>query len=178
MAGENYDRATTCRLAGPTLPSILKMLHNHFRDMPRQKVCVDLNDAWSDLVAIYKRSTLDHLSQLRITIDGQHAIDTGGVRRQVYTTVFQAFANNQPVRLFAGAINHLRPACTAEARSSGLLKIMGNMIAHSICQDGIGFPHLSPTCYWNMVGGEEKALQFASVQDLPADSALVVGQVH
>ena len=28
-----------------------------------------------------------------------------------------------------------------------------------------------------MVGGEEKALQFATVQDLPADSAMVISQV-
>ena len=116
-------------------------------------------------------------SRLRIILDGKPSIDTGGVRRQVYSSVFDNFAHNHTIRLFDGPENHLRPVCTAEARSSGLFKILGVMIAHSICQDGIGFPYLSPTCYWYMVGGEEKALQFATVQDLPADSAMVISQV-
>lgn len=123
LAGKDYDRATTCLLVCPTLPSLLKMLNNRFCEMPRRKIFVDLNDAWGDLVAVYKCSTLDLQSQLRIILDGQPAIDTGGVRRQVYTTVFQAFANNQPVKLFDGSVNNLRPACTAEARSSGLWSI-------------------------------------------------------
>lgn len=81
-----------------------------------------------------------------------------------------------PIRLFDGPQNHLRPVCTAEARSCGLLKILGTMIVHSICQDGIRFPYLSPTCYW-YITGEEKALQFATVEDVPADSAMIISQV-
>ena len=46
------------------------------------------------------------------------------------------------------------------------------MVAHSICQDGIGFPFLSPTCYWYLVGGEEKAVEFVTT-----DSAAVVTKV-
>ena len=178
LSGDNFERATTCLLSGPTLASILKMINERFDEMPRRKVFVDLSDAWSDLVSYYKGTSVDFHSQLRITLDGQPAIDTGGVRRQVYTTAFNAFANNERIRLFEGPINQLRPVCTAEARSSGLLKLLGSMIAHSICQDGVGFPFFSRTCYWYIVGGEDKALQFACIEDLPADSAFLLSQVH
>ena len=58
------------------------------------------------------------------------------------------------------------------------MKILGSMVAHSICQDGVGFPYLSLTCYWYIVGGEEKALQFACIEDVPADSAFIISQVR
>ena len=51
------------------------------------------------------------------------------------------------------------------------------MVAHSIGQDGVGFPYLSPTCYWYMVGGEEKALEYISLLDVGADVATIISQV-
>ena len=51
------------------------------------------------------------------------------------------------------------------------------MVAHSICQDGIGFPYLSLCCYWYIVEGEERALEFATVEDVSADAAYVIKQV-
>ena len=51
------------------------------------------------------------------------------------------------------------------------------MVAHSIAQDGIGFPHFSLACYWYIVGGEERAIEFVSVQDIGADAASVVSKV-
>ena len=112
-----------------------------------------------------------------VVLGSQPPVDTGGVRRQLYSTVFAEFAENKHIRLFDGPVNHRRPVCTAEARASGLFKVLGMMVAHSICQDGIGFPYFSPTCYWYMVGGEEKALQFASVEDVGGDVAAIVSQV-
>ena len=176
LSGSDYSLTSSCLLHGPTLPSIIHMCHKRFAKMPRTKLYVDSLDIWSDMVAQYK-GNVNFLSQLRITLDNQPAIDTGGIRRQVYTKLYDDIANNKTVRLFEGPVNHLRPVCTAETRASGLLKIIGSMIAHSICQDGIGFPYMSPVCFWYIIGGEEKALEFATAQDLPADSALVISQV-
>lgn len=128
------------------------------------------------MVAAYKTPMNMH-SNLRISLNGKPTIDTGGVRRQLYTNVFDAFANNAIVKLFEGSQNHIRPMCTAQVRSCGLLKILGTMIAHSICQDGIGFPYLSPTCYAYMTGGEDKAVECTSIEDIPSDSALLISQV-
>ena len=35
--------------------------------------------------------------------------------------------------------------------------------------DGVGFPYLSPTCYWYIVEGEERAFQFVEGGDVGAD---------
>lgn len=180
LSGSDYEAAHKCLAAGgPTLFSILQMVIKVFEHYPNTKYSIDSTDVWADLVAHYKRPMVNLHSQVRITLDngGQPAVDTGGVRRQMYTHAFMDFARNKFFKLFEGPANYLRPRCTAEVRSSGLLKILGTMIAHSICQDGIGFPYFSPTCFWYIIGGETKALQFACVEDLPGDSALVVKQV-
>ena len=178
LSGKDSEKTKKCLVYGPpTLASVLTLLNERFSELPRRKLSVDLSDAWSDIVAYYKCKTFDYETQLRVNLDGHSTIDTGGVRRQVYTLAYEAFATNQFIRLFDGPEHHLRPAYSAEARSSGLLKILGGMISHSICQEGVGFPYLSPTCFWYIVGGEEKAIQFASVEDLPADSRFVISEV-
>lgn len=134
-----------------------------------------MTDPWSDVVAYYKAAREINV-HLRIFADEVPAVDTGGVRRQVFTEVLHCFANNEPFPLFDGTIARLRPRTTAVVRSSGLLRILGVIVAHSICQDGIGFS-FSPTCFWYIVDGQNKALQFASIEDLPADAANIVIEV-
>ena len=48
---------------------------------------------------------------------------------------------------------------------------------HIACQDGIGFPYLSPTCYWYLIGGDERAMEFVSVEDVGADVVSVISKV-
>ena len=143
-----------------------------FKTTPRVRVEIDSQDMWRDLLACYESRRVNDASQLQIVLSDQPPVDAGGVRRQVYTTVYSEFAKNEHVVLFHGPENYLRPALSVEARSSGLLKLLGKMIAHSICQDGIGFPYLSPFCYWYLVGGEEKALEYGvAPEDLPDSAA-------
>ena len=177
MSGDDFDSSVECLLAGPTLSSIRKMVGAKFAELPKKKVEIDPDDAWADVVAHYKSSQLNLNKRIRVVLGSQPPVDTGGVCRQLYSTVFAEFAENKHIRLFDGPVNHRRPVCTAEARASGLFKVLGMMVAHSICQDGIGFPYFSPTCYWYMVGGEEKALHFASVEDVGGDVAAIVSQV-
>lgn len=173
---QSFELSYTCLLSGPTLSSILQAASECYLYVPNIKIEVQSQDLWSDMVCLYK-DKLDFKKKLRISLDNQPAIDTGGVRRQVYTSVFTQFATNEHFRLFDGPNNCLRPACTADARSSGLLKILGSMVAHSVCQDGVGFPYLSQTCYAYVAGGEERALKFATLEDLPMDSAGFISQV-
>ena len=48
-----------------------------------------------------------------------------------------------------------------------------------IYQDGIGFPYLSPICYYYLIGSEDMAISHISVdlEDLPRDSAALVNQI-
>ena len=177
LCGDDFDSSVDCLLAGPTLSSILKVVDARFAELPKKKVEIDPDDAWADTVAYYKLPQLNLNKRVRVVLGSQPPVDTGGVRRQLYSSVFAEFADNKHIQLFDGPVNHRRLVCTAEARASGLFKVLGIMVAHSICQDGIGFSYFSPVCYWYMVG-EEKALQFASVQDVGGDVAAMVSQVR
>ncbi|XP_019858212.1 PREDICTED: uncharacterized protein LOC109586463 [Amphimedon queenslandica] len=173
FSGCNRISASSCLLEGPLLSSIINMCKQYFSGLPTKKLFVDSESYWEDMVAEYKGQA-NSFFKLRISIVNQPAIDTGGVRRQIYTSVFESFASNKYIHLFDGPLNYLRPSCSAEAKLSGLLKVLGSMISHSFCQDGLGFPYLSPLCYWYIVGGEEKALEYSSVDDIPADAAQVI----
>ena len=63
--------------------------------------------------------TLYQLSGLRISLDNNPALDTGGVRRQVYTCVYNKFISNKCVHLLEGPENHNRTFYSAESRGSG-----------------------------------------------------------
>ena len=176
-SGENFESSVDCMLDGPTLLSIVNMLNIHFHEQPVIKVQVNQDDVWDDMVVQYKSPRMDVTKQLRLTVLDQPAIDTGGVRRQVYNTVYSDFLANKYIKLFKGALHCCHPLCTAESRSSGLFKIIGTTVAHSIAQDGVGFLYFSLACYWYMVGGEERAIEFVTLEDIGAEAAGVVSKV-
>ena len=176
-SGEDFDASMECLLEGPTLSSIVRMLNAMFSKRSVTKLEVDTEDVWQDMVAHYKSPRINLTKRLRIGLLDQPAIDTGGVRRQVYNTVYDCFITNKYVKLFDGPSHSRRPLCTAESRSSGLFKLLGTMVGHSIGQDGIGFPHFSPACFWYLVGGEQRAIEFVTLNDIGADAAAVVSKV-
>lgn len=177
LSGKNYEASLKCILDGPNLQTLVILMNTYFDTMPMIKVKVDADTVWNDLVAHYK-STDEFQCRLRISLSNNPAIDTGGIRRQMYTQAYNDFCTNKYINLFDGPPNQLRPASTAVARSSGLLKLLGKMVAHSIFQDGIGFPYLSATAYWYLIGGENMAIEYATTNDLPEDSKLLIEKVH
>lgn len=94
-SGEDFDASMECLLEGPTLPSILTMLKNQFEQCPSTKMQADPDDLWHDMVMQYKSPRMDVTKQLRVTLCNQPALDTGGVRRQVYTSVYTDFLSNK-----------------------------------------------------------------------------------
>ena len=56
--------------------------------------------------------------------------------------------------------------------------VLGCIVGHSIKQDGIGFPHFSPLCYWYIVGGEEVALQYLTVNDVGSGCCELISKVR
>lgn len=177
ISGENFASSMDCLLTGPTLESVLMILNKLCSEQPVIKLDVNTAEAWEDTIAFYKSSRMDASQQIRVRITGQPAIDAGGVRAQLYSSVYAIFAQNKNITLFDGDVRYLRPHCSAEARSSGLFKTLGLMVGHSIIQDGIGFPYLSPVCYWYIAGQEQKALESLSIKDLNEDTAFLVTKV-
>ena len=176
-SGDNLEASMDCLLEGPTLSSIVRLLNERFREQPVIKLQVDQDSVWEDMVVHYKSPRMDVTKPLRLSVLNQPAIDTGGVRRQVYNTIYGDFLANKHIKLFEGALHSRCPLCTAESRLSGLFRVIGTMVAHSIAQDGVGFPYFSLTCYWYMVGGEERAVEFVTLEDIGAEAATVVSKV-
>ena len=173
----DFETTMECLLSGPDLNSMLNVMSKVSRTHPIVKVRIDEGEVWSDLVSFYKINMDISKCRIRICLNDQPAIDTGGVRCQVYTSVLQLFSENQPFKLFDGPLNFLRPYYSATTRCSGMFKVLGSIVGHSILQDGIGFPYLSAVCYWYIAAGEETALQYLSLDDVGADSLQFISQV-
>lgn len=172
LSGCDFDKTLNSLLKGPTRKSIIQLANERYTVA---KVKLDEQDLLSDFVACYK-STLQ--SRVTVILAHQSVIDTGGVRRQTYTRVFQMFAENNYIKLFDGTARNLRPHYSTQARSSGLLKILGSMVGHSILQDGIGFPYLSPLCYWYVIKGTDTTLNYVTLNDIGEDAKYIVTKVH
>ena len=141
------------------------MVNRYFLKLLVVKAYIDGDEIWSDLLSFYKCISSPCKKRLGICLSGVPSIDTGGVRRQIYTNAFTEFVQNTHIHLFDGPPNHVRPYYSAESRGSGIFKALGMMIGHSILQDGIGFRYLSPVSYWNIACGEHRALQYLSLDE-------------
>ena len=125
LCDDSFDATVECLLEGPTLDSLLKTLNRKYKKMPVTKLYLDQDDMWSDTVAFYKSPSCLLQNQIRIVLNHQPAVDTGGVRRHVFTEVFGQFADNKSIKLFDGLPHSLRPRYSAESRCSGLFKVLG-----------------------------------------------------
>ncbi|XP_019860489.1 PREDICTED: uncharacterized protein LOC105315081, partial [Amphimedon queenslandica] len=123
-SGLSFVDSMVCLSEGPTLESILSMLNQKMISAEMVRVTIRSDHIWHDILGLYKSGNLDFGKQLCIELNDAPAIDAGGVRRQIYTTVYNEFQCNKHVMLFTGPSHSLSPACTPEARSSGLFKIL------------------------------------------------------
>ena len=123
------------------------------------RISLDDEDEYEDwltaALAFYKYSKFDKHAAVRITIHGQTA---GGVRRQFFFIVFTQLVKPSATSLFEGEPCRLRLAYKATSLSSGLLRTVGTMVAHSILLDGQGFPFLAEYCYHYLTGNEDLAI--------------------
>jgi len=59
------------------------------------------------------------------------------------------------------------PSYNSSVVYTGMMKIMGKIIAHSIVQCGVGFPYLSLVCYWYLITGDvSKAISYGNTEDV------------
>lgn len=177
-SGDDFDASVECLGSDGLSEAILKMINRQYSQHPLMKAYIDKDEIWCDLLSFYKSISLPCKRRLRVSLNGVPSIDTGGVRRQIYTTAFSEFAQNTHIHLFDGPPNHARPFYSAESRGSGIFKALGLMIGHSILQDGVGFNHFSPLSYWYLACGEEKALQYSCLDDIGQDTAEVISKVR
>ena len=70
-------------------------------------------------------------------------------------------------QLLEGAPTRLVAVYNARIAFFGLMKCVGRLIAHAIAHCEIGFPRLSPVCYWYLINQDiSKAISYANISDI------------
>ena len=143
---------------------------------PIRKLIVDPSDLVSDAVSFYKSSDFEPFQPLKVTYIGQPALDSGGVKQQFYTDLFNEIVANDEFKLFQGGKSgkQLLFNYNQTALSCGLFKMLGQMISHSVCQGCTGFPYLAPSMYYYVATSDiNQAAAYASLYDVYDEAELM-----
>ena len=178
LAKQNIQLAEECLITGPTLQKILELWHTNCQHFHSNMVEIDQSTECADLISFYRKTNIDfscHSTMFRLK--NQPAIDCGGVRRHIYTSVLKKLSQNNKCYLFQGPTNHLRPFYNAHTAETEIFKVLGMIVGHSIIQEGIGFPYLSPLCYWYIAAGRKVAMKHYTDDDTGEDCSYFVTRV-
>lgn len=143
-----------------SLPSILEELKGYMSN-EKEKVKVDEEDLLNDAMAYYKDPNFDPKKKLRIIYNKQPAADTGGVTRQFFTRLLHLMSEE----FFHGDYYKI-PIYNSQVVASGIMKLVGTIIVHSILQGGPGLRIFSPSVYHYLATGDvDGAIQTMSIND-------------
>ena len=156
-------------LSPPPLTTLLQKLKQKIRS-ERARIVLDEEDEiemFHSVIAYYKLPSFDPTLDVRVRFRDQPAVDTGGPRRQMFTSAFAAFATSPNLNLFEQDGRYLRPRYSVQNVMSNLMFILGRMIAHALVLEAIGFPYFSCCHYWYIATGDQvQALQYAGLEDV------------
>lgn len=143
-----------------TLQDILDQLQSNF-SADKEKLKVDEDDILNNALAYYKDSKFDPKKKVRVIYKGQPAADTGGVTCQFYTQLLQEISQQ-----FFHGDTFKTPIYNSNMVVSGIMKLVGTIIVHSILQGGPGFPVFSPSVFFYLATGDvDASVQRISVND-------------
>ena len=136
-----------------SLELLIEKLKGKLNDaFDRKKLRVDEEDLVADAVAFYKRPDFDPKAGVRVVYSGQPASDTGGVSRHFFSDLLHRLS----VTYFLGESRKV-PLYNTDILISGLMKIIGTIIVHSVLYGGPGFPFFSSALYWYLATGSVDA---------------------
>ena len=143
-----------------SLKSVLESLRKNLSN-EREKLKVDEDDLLNDAMSYYKDAEFDPRKRLRVVMNNQPAADTGGVTRQFFTQLIKLLTDE----LFSGD-KHKSPIYNPKLVATGMMKLFGNIIVHSILQGGPGIPILSPPIFHYIATGDsEKAMERVTINE-------------
>ena len=184
LSRANLASECDCILCGPSLDSLVSLISSRVltNEVDERTLRIDSNEQEGDelvecVLAFYKGPRYDPHCGVRVFLSGQPAVDTGGVRRQVFSHIFERLAFSDRLSLFDGPPDRRRPAYRISSLSAGVMRLVGRMLGHSIILDQVGFPYLSPTCYYAMVGDQDQALLLCTPEDASERVQLVLKEV-
>ena len=138
--------------------------HSKFK-RDKETLKVSPNEVFEDILAHFKSSTLDPLSTLRISYDGQPAADTGGVLHQCFSDAFQRFSEKWFTE--TGTPYSRAPLFRSDILLSKIFMYLSRMIAYSVLQYGLGFPLFSRAVYEYICSGSiSNSLPFLTIENI------------
>ena len=139
----------------------LRDLQKNFSSDQREKLKIDEEDVLNDAMAYYKDQDFDPRKKLRIVYSGQPAADTGGVIRQFYTQLLKVIADT-----FFQGDTYRSPVYNCDMVASGVMKLVGTIIVHSVLQGGPGFPIFNPGVYNYLAKGKlNEVMEAITIKD-------------
>ena len=108
------------------------------------RVKVDEDNLLMQALSIYKDPKFDPTRPLTITFENQPAVDTGCPKRDFCNQLFHGIVTSDGSVLplmFEGAESRFMPSYNSSVVYSGMMKVVGKIIAHCIVQCGVGFPY-------------------------------------
>ena len=149
-----------------SLECILQQLEQNF-DSGKEKLRVDEEDLLNDAMAYYKDSSFNPKPKLQIVYNDQPAADTGGVSWQFYSQLIRTISEE----FFHGDYN-------PDIVASGMMKLVGTIIVHSILQGGPGLPVFSESVYHYLATGDiDAAVQKMSLNDCSVHTKAFISKV-
>ena len=128
-----------------------------------------------ELFSFYKSNRYNPYAVVRISIEDQPAVDTGGIRRQFYNDALLKLSNTED--LFERTDSGILPIFRQSTLSSGLFTTIGKLIGHSIIMDEQGFPFMSPAIYYYMAGLADTAVSVVTMGDLGCYTKHIITKV-
>ena len=126
------------------------------------------------LRSLYKGS-FDVSAKVEVEIVGSLTTDLGGPRRQF----FNHFLRQMPNKLNLVEENDgvVFFTCNTESLLGGHYARLGQVIVHSVLNEGPAFPYLPKAVYYYMISGIDEAVSHLSREELPSEAKYVVEQV-
>ena len=151
----NEDAKATNGVKFNTIDEAFHYLKRKLSD-ERERLRVAPMYALEDALGFFKANDFKPDIRLSITYKGQSAVDAGGVLRQFYTDVFRQLTTGcgDIAQLFEGKERRLLPVHNAGVVLSGLMELVGKILAHAIVHASSGMSSLCPAVYRYIVCGE------------------------
>ena len=138
-----------------------------------QRLTVRRSHIWDDSVRLFTRGIATN-KQFKVTFLGEPAVDVGGPRREYFTLLLKAAANNNG--LFEGPLEHRIPVHNMSALMEKTYFSVGRMFAASVLQGGPAPTFLAESIADYLLYGLEGV--GTHTEDIPCSVQDLIGKVR
>ena len=152
-------------LDGVSVAPVLRKFKENNLVAPSKLIQVRPDHIVEDGMRLLYKSEVCISSPVEVEIVDVPAVDLGGLRRQF----FSQFLRDMPrmLNLIEENGSNFFLTCNADALVAGHYARLGQVVVHSVLQQGPGFPHLPKAVYYYMIRGVDAAIQYLNIRDIP-----------